>query len=77
MIASVAAVMVLPPVPVVRAGRLKSLSYQWASLRRCGRNCRYISTTLAGLLPPPLSFLSIDIACVFPFWPAPGDKVRE
>jgi len=29
------------------------------------------------LLPPPLSYLSIDFACLFSLNPAPHDKVRE
>jgi hypothetical protein len=61
----------------VRAGRWKTFSYQWGAYAGCGRNCRYISTAIAGLLPPPLSYLSIDFACLFPFNPAPHDKVRE
>jgi hypothetical protein len=62
---------------MVRAGRWKTFSDQWGAYAGCGRNCRYISTAIAGLLPPPLSYVSIDFACVFPFNPAPHDKVRE
>ena len=41
---------------MVRAGRRKAFSYQWGAKKGCGRNCHYISTTIAGLLPPPSHF---------------------